>query len=138
MSSLPSKNQLLATAVKTYAKADIKVFWSCPICLIFLLWAKYLVTDCRRLQEIIDIVIISDNKWYSLAKALHICSIINNLFLHGRSLCNFENSSEFLGKLWAGSGYRTFISCVFSLWYSLNAFTFILVELWKLTEINCR
>lgn len=33
--SLPFKNQFLAIVVKTYAKADVKVFWICTILLDF-------------------------------------------------------------------------------------------------------
>ena len=33
--SLPFKNQFLAVVVKTYAKADVKVFWICTILLDF-------------------------------------------------------------------------------------------------------
>ena len=29
--SLPCRNRLLVLAVKTYEKADMKVFWLCPI-----------------------------------------------------------------------------------------------------------
>ena len=42
----PSKKFFLAIVAKTYAKAVIKVSWSCPICLAFLFLAKYFVTDC--------------------------------------------------------------------------------------------
>ena len=44
-SSLPSKIQFLAIAVKTYAKAGIKILWSCPLLLHF--YAKYFIIDYR-------------------------------------------------------------------------------------------
>ena len=46
VSSLPSRNQTLAIAVKKHAKVDIKLFFSCPILLDFSTLARYFVGDC--------------------------------------------------------------------------------------------
>ena len=47
VASLPSRNQLLVIAVKIYAKLSSKVFWSFPLCLIFLCYNKYFITNWR-------------------------------------------------------------------------------------------
>ena len=48
-SSLLSRNDFFALVVKSYAKVDINVLWSCPIFLIFLLFAKCFVRDSNIL-----------------------------------------------------------------------------------------
>ena len=46
VSSLPFKSQFLALASKTYAKLDIKVFWSCSLLLDFRTFTKHFVAGC--------------------------------------------------------------------------------------------
>ena len=53
VSILPSKNQFLAIAVKTYAKANIKVFWSFPILLEFFTFGKSFLSLIVGLLEMI-------------------------------------------------------------------------------------
>ena len=56
MSSLSSKNYLLAIAVKTYAKADVRAFWFCPA------WFSYFLQNILSLivyNVIIFLILIS-------------------------------------------------------------------------------
>lgn len=46
MYGLPFTNKHLAIAVKIYAKADTKIFWSCPVLLISLHFSNNLVWRC--------------------------------------------------------------------------------------------
>ena len=48
VSNFFSKHWFLAISVKRCLKADMKLSWFYPVLLIFLLFAKYFVTNCRR------------------------------------------------------------------------------------------